>query len=329
MSKLNYTNDDLLKSIKLGCMIPISQIALTDEDILFLASEELTSDVLATILKAREEYNVYVDTQDKNDSNVYPIPSRASGSRFRVVFLRDQNHNLHRCAETQVTQVPLLNDYGYSENYGIPMFYVQNDKIIFLNNTEQNIDGNQIEIHYYLDPSELVMVDQCLTIRSINTTTGIIEVNERQIPSTYKINTKLDFVQHKPQNIVKQMDITLVSVSSNTPISSIKFITVDPNEIPADLEVGDFIAIAGQSPVPQLVANLRPLLAQATICRILESQGDRDNIDVARKKLDKQVKLASAFIQDRTEGNPKKIVNRTGMMRASLIGFNGRRSRGG
>ena len=126
------------------------------------------------------------------------------------------------------------------------------------------------------------------------------------------------------------MDIEVVSISSNTPVNSQKFITVAPGDLPDDLQVGDWIATAGESPVPQLVANLRPLLSQATICRILESQGDNNNIAVASKKLNDMVNSMKTLIQDRTEGNPKKIVNRTGVMRSSLIGWNGtKRNRGG
>lgn len=328
MAKRNYTNEDLLKSIKLGCMVPISQIALSDEDILFLASEELELDVLSGVLKAREEYNVYVDTQARNDSGFYPIPSRASGARLRSVFLKDQNNNLYRCSEISVDEVPLLQNY-YTNGLWDPMFYIQNDKVVFLNNTAQTINAAYVVLHYYLEPNTLVMPDRCLTIKSIDTTTGLIEVDERQVPNFFEVGGELDFIQCRPSNIIKAMDIPLVSVSSNVPVTSQKFITVNPSDIPDDLAVGDFVALAGESPVPQLTANLRPLLAQATICRILESQGDNNNIVVAQKKLDKMVKGMSALIQDRTEGNPKKIVNRTGIMRNSLIGYNGRRNRGG
>ena len=325
MSKLNYTNDDLLESIKLGCMVPISQIALSDEDILRLASEELELDVLSSVLKAREEYNVYVQDQDVNSSGEYRIPNRASGSKLRSVFLKDANNTLYKCSEISVDAVPNLTDY-YSNGIWNPMFYVQNDKIIFINSSSQRVSATSVCIHYYLDPSYLVLPERSLKITSINTTTGLIEVAERQIPSFIEPGAKIDLIQYKPQNSVRKLDATVVSVSSNTQVTSQKFITISPSEIPEDLEVGDFIALAGESPVPQLTSNLRPLLAQATICRILESQGDNNNIAIAQSKLNRMVKGMSAIIQDRTEGNPKKVVARNGVSRA--FGYN-RRNRGG
>lgn len=310
-------------------MVPISQIALTDEDILFLASEELELDVLSSVLKAREEYNVYVDTQAKNSSGIYPIPSRASGSRLRSVFLKDNNNKLYRCSEISVDEVPLMNTY-YTAGVWDPMFYIQNNQVVFLNDTAQTITASYVVLHYYLDPNALVMPDQCLVITAIDTVTGVLNVEERQIPTTFDALTEIDFIKGTPGNTILGMDIPVVSVSSNVPVTSQKFVTIDPSDIPSDLVVGDFIALAGESPVPQLTSNLRPLLAQATICRILESQGDNNNIEIAQKKLAKMVKGMSALIQDRTEGNPKKIVNRTGIMRNSLIGNgNGRGRRGG
>ncbi len=329
MAKQNYTNTDLLKSIKLGCMVPVNQIALSDEDILFLASEELELGVIANIIKTREEYYVYVEQQAKNNTGRYPIPSRATGMRLRSVFLKDQNDNPYRCSLISVDQVPLLQNY-YTNGVYDPMYYIENDTVVFLNHTAQTISAAYVELHFYLAPNELVLPEECLTITSIDTATGIIEVDERQIPSGFQSGVEIDFIQAKPSNIIKDYDLEVVSVSSNSPVSSQKFITLAPADLPADLAVGDFIALAGQSPVPQLTANLRPLLAQATICRILESQGDNNNIEVAQAKLKQMTKDSMALLQDRTEGNPKKIVNRTGIMRASLIGYSGtRRNRGG
>jgi hypothetical protein len=328
MAKQNYTNEDLLKSIKLGCMVPVDQIALSDEDILFLASEELELDVVSSVLKAREEYYVYVKQYTKNNTGRYEIPSRATASRLRSVFLKDNNNNLYKCSEISVDEVPLVQNYYYNQGFWDPMFYIQNDEVVFLNNTAQSLNAQYVEMHYYLEPNTLVLPERCLKITSIDTNSGVIEVEERQVPSNIAADSQIDFIQYKPSNKIKSMDISVVSVSSNSPVSSQKYITVDPSDIPDDLEVGDWIASAGETPVPQLVANLRPLLAQATICRILESQGDNNNIAIAMKKLEKMVKGMKTLVQDRTEGNPKKVVNRTGVMKVSLIGWNGSRRKG-
>lgn len=329
MAKQNYTNEDLLTSIKLGCMVPVDQIALSDEDILFLASEELELPVISSVLRAREEYNVYVKQFDVDQSGRYQIPSRATGSRLRSVFCKDSSNNLYKCSEISVDEVPLVQNSYYSQGTYNPMFYIENDEVVFVNNTTQAVSVQYVTLHYYLEPNSLVLPERCLKITGINTDTGVINVDERQIPSNIAADTLIDFIQYKPSNKIKSMDIEVASVSSNSPVSSQKFITVDPSDIPDDLEVGDWIATAGESPVPQLVANLRPLLSQATICRILESQGDNNNIAVASKKLNDMVNAMKTLIQDRTEGNPKKIVNRTGVMRASLIGWNGtKRNRG-
>ena len=331
MANRNYTNLDLLKSIKLGCMVPVSQIALSDEDILFLASEEQELDVLSKVLSVREEYNVYVEQYDFTNGNgensKYKIPSRASGGKLRSVFLKDSNNTLYKCAEISIDEVPMVQS-NYVNNVWCPMFYLQNDQVVFLSNQFQTNSAQYVELHYYMEPNSLVLPERCLKIKSINTTTGLIIVDERQIPEHFEIGTQIDFIQAIPSNKLKKIDISVVSVSSNNPVSGQKFITVAAASLPDDLVVGDYIALAGETPVPQLVSNLRPLLAQCTICRILQSQGDNENIVVALKARDKMEKGLLTLTQDRTEGNPKKIVNRSGVMRSSLIGTGGRR-RGG
>lgn len=328
MAKQTYTNEDLLRSIKLGCMVPVDQIALSDEDILFLASEELELDVISSVLKAREEYYVYSIDIPKNSTGRYQIPSRATASRLRSVFLKDSNNTLYKCAQISPDAVPLVQNY-YNQGIYDPMFYIENDEVVFVNDTAQSIDASTVVLKYYLEPNTLVLPERCLKITGIDTNTGTINVEERQVPENLEPSGLIDFIQYKPSNKIKSMDVTIVSVSSNTPVNSQKYIVVDPADIPDDLEVGDWIASAGESPVPQLVANLRPLLTQSTICRILESQGDNNNIAVAIKKLDKMVSGMKTLVQDRAEGNSQKIVNRTGVMRASMIGWNGsRRNRG-
>ncbi len=57
------------------------------------------------------------------------------------------------------------------------------------------------------------------------------------------------------------------------------------------------------------------MLAQSTACRILEALGDLDNLKFAYEKLNKMSARMLNIIEDRTEGNPKKIVNRNGFLR--------------
>jgi hypothetical protein len=320
MSKRKYTNVDLVKSAKLRAMIPENQLALSDEDILVLASEKLNSELLPNIMSAREEYYIYVEEFDKSSDNKYEIPYRAAGSKLRTIFVLDGSSTLIPCTEISVDEVPYLTSY-YGEQYNRPQFYIQNSQIIFLNDSIVRYSINKIQMHYYLQPSELVLPERCLTVKTIDRNSGRIDVLERQIPQHFQSSEEIDFIAFDGSNKILSMDIPLVSVSSNTPVTSQKFITLDPSNIPTNLKVGDYIALAEESPVPQLPNDLRPVLVQNTICCILEAQGDLDNLEVARQTLGVMNKKMFNLIQDRSEGTPKKVVNRNGTIRNSLIGF--------
>jgi hypothetical protein len=319
MSKRRYTNLDLLKSAKLRAMIPEDQLALSDEDILILASEKLKSELLPNIMSAREEYYVHVEEQPISSDNSYEIPYRAAGSKLRTVFLKDGSGYLYKCSEVSVDEVPYLTSY-YGEKYNTPLFYMQNTKIVFVGDTLDGVAPSSVQMHYYLQPNELVLPERCLTISSIDRDTGRIEVDERQIPNHFQSEAEVDLIQYNGSNKLLALDKALVSVSSNTPVTSQKFVIMDPNDIPDSLQVGDYIALAQESPVPQLPNDLRPALVQNTICCVLEAQGDLDNLRVARETLAMINKKMFNLIQDRSEGTPKKVVNRNGTIRNSLIG---------
>jgi hypothetical protein len=323
MAKRNYTNLDLLTTIKLNCMVPVDQITFSDEEILFMASNELELNVLSNIMKMREEYYVYTKIYDLATSGRYEIPSRAAGNKIRIVYLKN-GEQLWPCSLITKKEIPYVQNQ-YTTSSAIPLFYIENDEVVFVANTSNQINANEVQIDYYLEPNELVLPSECLKITNIDRNSGIIQVSERQIPTGIQETTEIDFIQAIPTNKLKAHDVALVSTSPNTPVSSQKFITVNADDIPDNLVVGDWIAVAGQSPVPQLVANIRALLAQVTACKILESQTDTESYKIANSKRLEMIKDLTPLIQDRTEGNPKKITSRNNLLNASLIGRLGRR----
>lgn len=332
MARSFYTNDNLLESVKIRMMVPISQVNFSDSDILLLASEEQELELTPDVMRAREEFYVYVENQPINNSSGqsrYPIPYRAIGGKVRAVFLTSGSGNTK--VRYQVARVDVENITAYDNNYigyqGSPLYYVENNDLVFLSIANSGFSADAVEIHFYMRPNELVETSETLTITSINTTTGVISVSQNQIPSAFQSGQEIDFIQAKPGYKTKGYDIDIVSLTPNVPVTLQKTITIDPSDIPDTLEVGDYIAMAGQTPVPQLPQDLQPMLAQSTACRLLEAQGDLDNLKSANDKLAKMQKRMFNLIQDRTEGNAKKIVNRNGFLSGGY--FRNGRYRGG
>lgn len=315
MTRSYYDNDDLLESIKLRIQMPVDQISFSDSDILLLASEEVEMELLPNIMRTREEFYVYCESQTINATGRYPIPYRAVGGKVREVFLTSgsgTSKQYFKVGRVSVENIPEYNsDNSNSEE--VPLYYVENNDIVFTSSIN-TLSADSVEIRFYMRPNRLAEKAQTLTVKSINTVTGVIDVEESQISSNFLANAVIDFIQARPGYKTKGYDVTLVTVSPNVPLASQKTITIAPADIPDGLVVGDYIAIAEESPVAQLPQDLQPMLAQTTACRVLEALGDLDNLDRATKKLELMQKRLFNLIEDRTEGNPKKIVNRNGIL---------------
>jgi hypothetical protein len=91
--------------------------------------------------------------------------------------------------------------------------------------------------------------------------------------------------------------------------------------IPEGLVVGDLIATAGETIVPQIPTELMSFLSQCIALRILEAQGDIDNYKAASEKLKQMSDSLIHLLDSRTEGNPQKFNNNNkGILRQSISG---------
>lgn len=92
-----------------------------------------------------------------------------------------------------------------------------------------------------------------------------------------------------------------------------------PSDIPRFLAVGDHVALAEQSCIPQIPSDLHVYLAQKTAERILESQGDAQGLALAQQKSKEMEYRAGTIIDNRVDESPPKLVNRHGILRSGLI----------
>jgi hypothetical protein len=101
-------------------------------------------------------------------------------------------------------------------------------------------------------------------------------------------------------------------------------LTFKESDLPLDFVVGDYVCAQYQCIIPQVPTDLHNLLAERTCARILESLGDKDGLQAANLKINELEQRQATIIDSRVEGSPLKVLNRTGLLRASRIRF-GRR----
>jgi hypothetical protein len=316
--KAGLTTTGLLKSIKRRAMVPDNQNTFSDQDFIDFLNEEMMIGMVPSILQMKEEYFIFrqIVPLVAEKSN-YPVPERALASKLRELCFKD-TPNKTTGNEYEMTQIAvddrytgLSNGTGSSDFTGFRRFYMMGSDVVLHPSVGPSPYG-ALAFYYYLRPNTIVKDNLVATVKSRNRVTGDITLDS--IPTGYSVyvagtdNTVLstfDFVKAKSPHNILDIDITINSINSTT-----KTINVNPDSIPKDLEIGDYIPLAGQSCVPNIPTELHMVLAQRVAQRVLEALGDTEGLNNASAKIAEMEGKLTTMLDNRVEGAPRKVVNR-------------------
>lgn len=316
------TSDTLIESIKRRGGVPTSQSLFEDSDFLAFANEEMDIGLVPSVLQYHEEYFVYeAEAPLTASTSRYAIPERAIGTKIRTVHYQDSNDNLFEMTRISPDDVAF---YQHSSGNHYSHYYIQNNHIVLTPDVGVSPSGS-LRITYFLRPNRLVGVDEVGIITAITDTTitidavvtAVKELTLSSMPSAFATTAPCDLLEAKGGHRTKAMDLSPLSVDSTA-----KKVYFDPDEVPTDLVVGDHVALAGECVIPQLPDDLHSVLAQRVIARCVESMGDIKGLEAANAKLGEMEAKTAGLIDNRSEGNPLKVVNLRGAFRQ---GRNGRR----
>lgn len=147
-----------------------------------------------------------------------------------------------------------------------------------------------------------------------------ITVNTSDVPEDIVEGSIVDILQMDAGHSTLNFDVILEddSVSLNS-------ITFTEDQLPDTFVVGDYICAQYECIVPQIPTDLHNLLAERTCARVLEALGDKDGLSAANAKIGELEFKQSVILDNRAEGSPMKVVNRTGLLHSSRTNF-GRRT---
>jgi len=319
------TSTTLIESIKQRAMIPIAQSTFSDEDLLDFANEELKVGMLPTIMTLHEEYLVYnQDIPLEDGVSKYEIPYKAIEAKLNDLVYKDQANNLYEMTRlTPADRVWWQSSAGFFNQFG--RFYFENNNIVLVPGV-QSANGGVLSLFYYLRPNELVEASRIATITALTVSGANTIITVDQVPDNIRsdvtnTNTQsnlIDFMQTKPGHKTYKFDYELPSGSLNVSNSTFTIPTADLPEDEAGaslLTVGDYIATAGESFIPQIPTDLHVVLAQRVACRCLEALGDTAGLTNAKAKLDEMNALIANLIDNRAESSPQKVVNQHSVLK--------------
>lgn len=285
-----YTTSDLLADIKLRVFAPSgSTRTFQDTDYLLLADAAMQSIILPMLQSQREEYLVtYKDLAVTADQAAYDIPVRAVGMQLRDVWLVDTDGTL--------IDLPELNpELRATTLSGDPRaFFLRMNQVHLYPTPSATL--RTLRLEYFLRPGKLVETSAAAQISAIDTLTGIVTVGS--VPSTWSTTDEYDLVRKDGGGEPRAVDQTVSAVTTTT---------LTLASLPTGLATSDYVSLAGESPIPQVPAELRPVLAQAVAVKVCEAM-KLPALEDSRKTLEMEIKAAQLLLTPRVLGAAKKVV---------------------
>lgn len=145
---------------------------------------------------------------------------------------------------------------------------------------------------------------------SFSCTQLVNSVASPAIASNIAASTKIDFMQTLPGHKIR-------SFSINVPLGSISgnVITFPLTSVPLDIQVNDYIASENECIIPMIPDDLHSGLAERSAARILAAMGDQAGLQISGAKIQEINTAQGMLLDNRTEGNPKKILARHSLLR--------------
>ncbi len=284
MKPNSYTTADLVANILMVSHMPLGNNTFTAPEILALANRELQTSVMAQILSTRGNY--YSDYSDYpiSANGLYVIPADCvAGALENIEIVNGVNIipvNMIMESEQFSVTVPSGGAYG--------AFFKGN----YVNILPSPTTG-VIRFWYSKRPSRMVPVSQAAQVTGING--NILSV--LSVPSIITSGITVDILGDQPP-------FNLLSTELITDVTGTD-ITIS-NEVEG-IQVGDWIALEGQTPVPQLPVEFRPLLEQRVVVMIYETQGALDKKKSAESKLKELEADTFKLITPRVKSKTKVI----------------------
>jgi hypothetical protein len=298
------TVDSFLAEVKRLITVPANQALMTDDALLLMGDEASQSYVVPLLLSLRQEYFVTTYTQAVTSGvATYPIPPRSIARTLRELKYVENSGSKRNLAQIAIEDIQMWPLDG-----SIVGYHFKGDKIVLVG--VPNLSTSSLEIWYYLQPSKMVRLSEAARVVSVAGDVVTVE----SVPSTFAAGVDVDFVQGISGNSNLGMDLAITSVAGTQ-------VTFGTDVVPDDLVAGDYIALAGETPVVQIPTEGVPYLTTKTCVRILNAIGDFEGMAKLEEIASQQEKTLRIITEPRNTGEGVKIVPRFGLLRQGRTTF--------
>lgn len=274
--------------------MPTNQQLFTPDDFINIANDEMETVIVPLLMSVREEYFLhYVDltaTPQSSGPIEIEIPADAVGMKIRDILWVDPSTG----ALSDIPRLTLEQLSGMSYDFiNVSGFTLQGNKILLYPGTNQST--GMVRMYYIRRPLQLCSTSNAGQVITINTMTN--ELTLSFVPNSWAVGDEVSIVGSAQPFATRVNALEVTAISSPT-------ITVTSVE---GVEVGDWVALTGFSPIPQIPIEAHKVLAQAACVKCLEAMGDREGMQVAEAKLQQNTEAMLKMINPRVDGSVKKV----------------------
>ncbi len=301
---IDYTSAANILSVKRRAMLPTSQQLYGDVEIVKILTEELHADIAPMLMSVREDYMLhYFDQAINTGVNVYEIPTRAIGTKLKDAVLLNSNGfeiSIQRLEPGQIKHQWWTGQTGmYNRRVG---FFFEDDQIRLFPDT-QNLDTYTLRMKYFRRPNNVIQTTEAAQITNVNgsaLTVDKIPATLYSIANAWSTSLLFDIIKGTPSFRSRGDDLAITQLDINA-----KQLTF--SAIPSGVVVGDWVSIAGTSPIAQIPYEVHNLLDQRASVKILEGMGD-PLVATAAGVYKDMVDKFKVMVAPRADDSPKRVV---------------------
>lgn len=294
-----WTTTELVAQIRRDAHLDDNEPDWTATAILAVADEVARRHVLKALLAAREDFLVtYKDFAVTSGQSNYRIPPRALYGNVRDVTYIDSAGRGYNVPQLLLEDIDI---YSSATTHPINFagFTLQGENVVLL--PPPNVTTGTLRMRYFRRPGNLVPTTSAYQITGVSVATATITIGTH----TFSTGNTVDLIQANPGFDVLNQDLAIASTTGTQLIFS---------SISNELQVGDWVCVAGSTPIPQLPAEMHNVLGLGTAAHILRSVGDTraDQVDMEFKLA---LQTALEGLTPRSVGESRYAFNRQSPMR--------------
>lgn len=297
MAGTDFTTVGLLSEIRRRGRIPSLASDFSDSELLLIADTCMRETFVPLLMRCRSDFYLRSDDQTLvADQATYPVPTRAVLNSIRKIEWIDSSGS-----EVELFPMPATDVSLYSGQAGTPMYYAVRDDLLVLAPTPNAALGT-LRVWYEYRPSKLVSSGY-FVVSSVSSPNIVLTSSV-----TWTAASRYDFVK-------ADAPFSLLGIDADpTGTGTSSTIVFPAASIPTRLEADDFMCLPGETPVPQLPAELHSSLALAAAVECMW-EFSPDEAALQDQRLQRALQQWENLLAPRTRGRQPKQINRNSAIR--------------